>query len=173
MTLSVGLGQTDHQLMLHKLQLRVNEEVKKVTGGFSDIQDTSEDHLMAIFMDITIAYPRVNRNILWHILRKLGMRERMLKNLKNLHEKALYKGKGRNAMSESWVPQRGLREGCAKSPILLSIFHACDMKKANEERRKNADKKNCDCEYHGPGSLVFLFHQSHRPKQCRAQKMKE
>ena len=151
----------------------MNEEAKKVTGGFSDIQDTSEDHPMEIFMDITIAYPRVIRNILWHVLRKLGMRERMLKNLKNLHEKTTYKVKGRNAVSESWVPHSGLREGCATSPILLSIFYPCDMKKANEERRKNADKENCDCEYHGLGSLVFLFHQSHRAKQCRAQKMKE
>ena len=97
----------------------MNEEVKRVTGGFTDRQDTSEDHPMAIRMDITKAYPRVNRNILWHILRKLGMRERMLKTMKNLHEKTIYKVKGRNAMSESWVPQRGLREGCATSPICL------------------------------------------------------
>ena len=120
----------------------MNEEVKRVTGGFTDREDTSEDHPMAIIMDITKAYPRVNRNILWHILRKLGMRERMLKTMKNLHEKTIYKVKGRNAMSESWVPQRGLREGCATSPILFSIFHACAIKRANEERRKNAEKEN-------------------------------
>ena len=122
--------------------IRVNEEVKRVTGGFTDRQDTSEYHPMAILMDITKAYPRVNRNILWHILRKLGTRERMPKTMKNLHEKNIYTVKGRNAMSESWVPQRGLREGCATSSILFSIFHACVMKRANEDRRKNAEKEN-------------------------------
>ena len=121
--------------------MRVNKEVKWVTGGFDDIQGISEDHPMPILMDIIKAYPRVNRNILWHILWKLGMTEKMLQALKNLHEKTIYKVRGRNAMSESWVPQRGLREGCTTSPILFSIFHACVMKRANEERRKNAEKR--------------------------------
>ena len=66
----------------------------------------------------------------------------MLKTLKNLHEKTIYRVKGRNPVSESWVSQSGLREGCPASPILFSIFHACAMKKANEERRKNAEKEN-------------------------------
>ena len=114
----------------------MKEEIERVTGGFNDIQDTSEDHPMAILMDITKPHPRVNRNIMWHILRKLGMRERKLKTMKNLHEKTIYKVKGRNAMSENWIPQRGLREGCATSPILFSILHACDMKRANGEREK-------------------------------------
>ena len=52
------------------------------------------------------------------------MRERMPKTLNNLHEETIYKVKGKNAVSESWVAQRGLREGCATSSIFFSIFHA-------------------------------------------------
>ena len=86
----------------------MNEEVKRVTGGSNDTQDTSEDHPLAILMDITKAYTRFNRNI----MRKLGMRERMFKTLKNLHEDYI-QSEGKKSVSESWVQQRGLREGCA------------------------------------------------------------
>ena len=37
-------------------------------------------------------------------------------------------------MSEALEPQRGLREGCATSPILFNIYHACVMKLAEKER---------------------------------------
>ena len=30
-------------------------------------------------------------------------------------------------MSESWMPARGLREGCSTSPILLNIYHPVVM----------------------------------------------
>jgi len=122
--------------------IRVNEEVQRVIGVVSVRQETDRDHPVAVLMDITKAYPRVNRNILWHVLRKLGMKDVMLKTLQNLHERTEYKVKGRTSVSEAWEPQRGLREGCATSPILLNIYHACVMKLAENERRNQAEGNN-------------------------------
>ena len=122
--------------------IRVNEEVQRVIGVGSGRQNTDRDHPVAVLMDITKAYPRVNRNILWHVLRKLGMKDVMLKTLQNLHERTEYKVKGRVSMSEAWEPQRGLREGCATSPILFNIYHACVMKLAEKERSNQAKGNN-------------------------------
>ena len=45
-------------------------------------------------------------------------------------------------MSETWEPQRGLREGCTTSPIVFNIYHACVIKLAEKERRNQADGNN-------------------------------
>ena len=81
--------------------IRVNEEVQRVIGVVSVRQETDRDHPVAVLMDITKAYPRVNRNILWHVLRKLGVKDVMLKTLQNLHERTKYKVKGRPSVSEA------------------------------------------------------------------------
>ena len=111
--------------------MTVNEEVLRVIGVVSGRQNTSRDHPVAVLMDNTKAYPRVNINTLWQVLRKLGMKDVMLKTLKNIHERTEYKANGRTSMSGAWEPQRGLREGCATSPISFNIYHACVMKLAN------------------------------------------
>ena len=70
------------------------------------------------------------------------MKDVMLKTLQNLHERTEYKVKGRVSMSEAWEPQRGLGEGCATSPILFNIYHACVMKLAEKERSNQAEGNN-------------------------------
>ena len=104
---------------------RVNEEVQRVIGVVSVRQDTYRDNPVVVLMDITKTYPRVNRNTLWHVLRKLGIKDVMLKTLQDLHKRAEYKVKEKTSVSEAWEPQRGLREGYATSPILFNIYHSC------------------------------------------------
>ena len=104
--------------------------------------NTDRDHPVAVLIDITKAYQRINRNILWNVLRELGMKDVMLKKLQNLHERTEYKVRGRVPISEAWEPQRGLREGCATSPILFKIYHASVMKLAEKKRRNKAKRTN-------------------------------
>ena len=80
-------------------------------------QNTDRDHPVAVLMDITKVYPRVNRNILWHVLRQLGMKDVMLKGLQNLDKGTEYKVEGIASVNEAWELQRGAREECATSPI--------------------------------------------------------
>ena len=42
--------------------------------------------------------------------------------------------KGREGLSEGWMPVRGLREGCPTSPILFNIYHQAVMRRALEAR---------------------------------------
>jgi hypothetical protein len=92
---------------------------------------------IAILLDITKAYPRVNRPCLWGILQKYGMKERCLRALQGLHEQTSYKIKGREEHSTEWCPQRGLREGCATSPELFNIYHSAAIRQAKEVRGNN------------------------------------
>ena len=96
---------------------------------------------VATLLDIKKAYPRVNRPILWNMLRKYGMKEECIRILKGLHEGTEYRVRGREENSDSWQPLHGLREGCATSPILFNIYHSAAMRQAAEDRAKSAHEK--------------------------------
>ena len=83
---------------------------------------------VATLLDSKKAYPRVNRPILWNMLRKYGMKEECIRLLRGLHEETEYSVRGREENSESWRPLRGLREGYATSLILFNIYHSAAMK---------------------------------------------
>ena len=62
--------------------------------------------------------------------------------LQDLHESTEYKVRGKDRESETWVPERGLREGCPSSPGLFNVFHQAVMRVAEKERRKLAEENN-------------------------------
>jgi len=39
-------------------------------------------------------------------------------------------------LSEEWRPARGLREGCATSPVMFNIYHQAVMRQAEKERMR-------------------------------------
>ena len=69
------------------------------------------------------------------------MEGRFLETLKGLHESTKYRVKGREGLSEEWKQVRGLREGCATSPILFNIFHQAVMRQAEEERLREGGEE--------------------------------
>ena len=81
-----GFGTRRSTADVSQVIMRVNEEVQRVIGVVSGRQNTGGDHPVAVLVDITNAYPRVNRNILWQVLRKLGMKDVLLKTLQNLQK---------------------------------------------------------------------------------------
>lgn len=64
--------------------------------------------------------------------------------LMDLHETASYRVKGKEGCSEAWSPQRGLREGCPPSPVLLNIFHQAVMRRAAEARTSDAESEGVE-----------------------------
>ena len=64
--------------------LRIDEETRRVIGNSND---ETEDRPGAVLLDITKAYPRVNRPLLWSILENLGMTKKVTEVLKGLHER--------------------------------------------------------------------------------------
>ena len=91
---------------------------------------------VATLLDINEGYPRVNRPIQWSMLRKYGIKQKSIRLLKGLQVEAEHRVRGREENSDSWRPLRGLREGCAMSPILFNISHSAVTRQAAEERVK-------------------------------------
>ena len=74
------------------------------------------------FLDVTKAYDSVNREILWSKLAKMGIKGHFLKMLK-----AMYQGDSVDTVvnglaSRPIFLKRGLRQGCALSPLLFNLY---------------------------------------------------
>ena len=94
---------------------------------------------VARLLDLRKAYPRVNKPALWGLLERYGMKGRCLESLYDLHECTEYKVRGKEGVSDTWMPARGLREGCSTSPILFNVYHQAVMRQAEERRRREGD----------------------------------
>ena len=108
-----------------------------------EIQD-EEETPMAGLMDLRKAYPSIQRDAMWEIMERKGMRKNgdMLRTLKGLHEHTEYACRVGNQLSEQYRPKRGLREGCPSSPICLNIFHDQSVRHMREQRQRNAVENN-------------------------------
>ena len=118
--------------------IRINEEMDNIKRNRVSLgRDRQEmDDPVAVLTDITKAYPRVNRIMLWHMLDMWGMKEKIKRVLRGIHEGTEYRVRGREGNSSEWIPRRGLREGCATSPVLFNIYHSNVIRIAREERKR-------------------------------------
>ena len=126
-----------------QIVLRKDEETRGVLGY---CEEAKQNRPGAVLLDITKAYPRVNRPFFWSVLANLGMTSEVLEKLKGLHERTCYRIKKKEGLSNEWIPVRGLREGCATSPILFNIYQAEAMrisqsKRKEKKRRRNLNRK--------------------------------
>ena len=58
--------------------------------------------------------------------------------LKGLHEHTTYEVRGREVNRTTWMPLRGMREGCATSPGPFNVYHATSIRIATETRQERA-----------------------------------
>ena len=61
--------------------------------------------------------------------------------LEALNECTVYRVKGKSGLSEEWLLERGLREGCATSPVLINLYHAVAIERAANKRTLAAREK--------------------------------
>ncbi len=76
------------------------------------------------YIDLTKAYDKVNRAVLWKILRLLGVPEELVVVIIAFHERAQAVLQLNGELSQTLIPlNRGLKQGSVLSPILLfNIF---------------------------------------------------
>ena len=123
--------------------IRIREDVedlrrRRIRAGISVEVNTDPE---ARLLDLTKAYPRVSKPVLWAVLRRYAMEGPFLDTLMDLHEATTYSIKGKEGDSEEWTPERGLREGCPSSPSLFNIYHQVVMRQAEKARLDRAEEK--------------------------------
>ena len=120
--------------------VRLKEDAEDLERRRVGEEVDDKDVLVARLLDLKKAYPRVNKPALWKLLERYGLDGNYLRALKDLHETTEYRVRGKAGLSEEWVPERGLREGCPSSPPLFNIFHQAVMRVARKERLKLAEE---------------------------------
>ena len=90
--------------------------------GLSSEYRSRGEELFKCYIDLTKAYDKVDRGLLWLILGRIGVPPKMLQVIKGLHVGA--RGKVRiNGKTSEWFDLTvGLRQGAIFSPTLFNIF---------------------------------------------------
>lgn len=70
------------------------------------------------------AFDKVKRQRLWQIMRKYGIREKLIEVIENMYEETTCKIKLKDKCTERFWTRKGLRQGCPLSPLLFLIFIA-------------------------------------------------
>jgi len=79
------------------------------------------------FLDLTKAYYKVERNILWTVLERRGVPEKLLTLLKGLLVGAVARVRDNGKYSVQFVLEMGLKQGSVISPLLFNIFFGAIM----------------------------------------------
>ena len=74
------------------------------------------------FIDLTKAYDKVNRAILWTLLKRLGVPDRMLALIIDIHEGAMASVRFDGELLEPFLLKSGLKQGSVFAPLLFNIF---------------------------------------------------
>ena len=106
-----------------QVMMRIQEDAMDLKRRMGETVKDPKVVPTARLLDLRKAYPRVNKLALWRLLKRYGLGGHFLRVLMDLHEGTEYKVRGKVGMSEPWVPERGLREGCPSSPGLFNIYH--------------------------------------------------
>ena len=81
--------------------------------------------LYMCFIDLQKAYDSVDRELLWVVLARFGVPEKMLVVIRQFHEGMRARVRTDDGEHSEWFDvTQGLRQGCVLSPLLFNIFCA-------------------------------------------------
>ena len=76
----------------------------------------------AVFIDFSKAYDRINRELLWHKLIKMGISGRFLASLQSLYKNVKCTVLVNGLQTDWFDVNCGLKQGCILSPMLFNLF---------------------------------------------------
>ena len=82
----------------------------------------SHGKLYVCFIDFKKAFDLVDRNTLWLILKKNGIRGKMYKAVKSMHEDVKARVRVGGDLTEAFMCSKGLKQGDSCSPVLFSLL---------------------------------------------------
>ena len=152
-----------------QMMVRMEEDVEDCKRRVNDVNE--HEWPVARLLDLRKAYPRVSKPALWMLLERCGMRGKCLESLIDLHECTEYKVRGKEGMSDAWMPARGLREGCSTSPILFNVYHQAVMRQAEEARRERSSDPGVGWKWLPGGSFAGGKVWEKGGKECKSVRM--
>jgi len=135
-------GQLLERLLLNRLKPALGDLIPANQVGFTEKCGTTDailiSRLLGIdatkrhtglvrgYIDLTKAYNKVNREVLWKILRLYGVPEEIVVVIIAFHESATAVLQLNGEVSPIEIPlSRGLKQGSVLSPILFNVFLGC------------------------------------------------
>ena len=76
----------------------------------------------AAFIDFSKAYDRIDRELLWHKLSKIGISGRFLASLQSLYKNVECTVRVNGQQTDWFDVNWGLKQGCILSPMLFNLF---------------------------------------------------
>ena len=104
-----GRGTVDMIFSLRQIQEKAREQNKP---------------LYMLFIDLTKAFDTVNRTALWHILKKVGIPEKMRNVIISFHEGMKAQVVIDGVTSDTFDVTNGTKQGCVLAPLLFAIYFA-------------------------------------------------
>ena len=78
-----------------------------------------------MFIDITKAYDSVDRTLLWTVLPRFGVPQKMISVIRQFHDVMRACVRLDDGACSGWFAmEQGLRQGCVLAPLLFNIFFA-------------------------------------------------
>ena len=96
--------------------------------------------LYACFIDLTKAYDSVDRELLWSVLKQLGVPPKMLAVIRQFHDGMRARVRMDDGTCSDWFDVgQGLRQGCNLAPLLFNLFFAAMLMVALDEFSKDEE----------------------------------
>ena len=80
--------------------------------------------MYSMFIDLKASFDTVDREILWDIMRKLGIRDYLIERIKGCYEETKARAKTKEGLTKEFWITKGLRQGCVLNPSLFCIYIA-------------------------------------------------
>lgn len=95
--------------------------------------------MFVCFIDLMKAYDSVDRPLLWKVLARFGVPEKMIAVIRAFHDGMRAAVRIDDELSEEIDITRGLRQGCVLAPLLFNLFFAAVLAVAVERFMSNED----------------------------------
>jgi exonuclease III len=89
-----------------------------------DCKRNKGNKLFMAFLDITKAYDKVDRDILWHKLEKMGIPGKLIRLVQESYKDPRGTATFQGATTDALAMPIGLKQGCVMSPILFALYIA-------------------------------------------------
>jgi hypothetical protein len=99
-----------------------------VTRVLTEAAHNCNKPLASIFVDLKKAYDSVNRELMWWILKRIGVPPKLVAVIMGLHKGMRARMRVEGKVGEWFDVVLGLRQGCVIAPLLFNIFFACVVK---------------------------------------------